>query len=78
MTIPEPLSNRTWHCVVDMQRLFAENTDWHTPDLAGILPNVVALCEARRERTLFARFRPRPAPRRLGDAGEPITAAGGP
>lgn len=46
----------TLHIVIDMQRLFAEATAWHTPDLTRILPQVLKLTEARPERTLFARF----------------------
>ncbi len=51
-----PLSQNALHVVIDMQRLFAEETAWHTPAIAGILPNVVALSEARPAETLFARF----------------------
>lgn len=51
-----PFSNRTLHVVIDMQRLFAEETAWHTPAIDGILPNVLALCEARPADTVFARF----------------------
>ncbi len=32
---------RTMHVVIDMQRLFAEDTVWHTPSLHDILPNVL-------------------------------------
>ncbi len=51
-----PLSQNALHVVIDMQRLFAEETAWHTPAMAGILPNVVALSQARPAETLFARF----------------------
>ncbi|WP_163873284.1 cysteine hydrolase family protein [Rhizobium laguerreae] len=51
-----PLLNKTLHVVIDMQRLFAEETAWHTPAIAGILPNVVALSKARPAETVFARF----------------------
>lgn len=51
-----PLSQNALHVVIDMQRLFAEETAWHTPAIAGILPNVVALSQARPAETLFARF----------------------
>lgn len=44
------------HIAIDMQRLFAEDTPWHTPALATILPNVLRLCEAKPGRTVFARF----------------------
>ncbi|MBO9196825.1 cysteine hydrolase [Rhizobium sp. 16-449-1b] len=51
-----PLSQNALHVVIDMQRLFAEETAWHTPAIAGILPNVVTLSQARPAETLFARF----------------------
>ena len=51
-----PLSHNTLHVVIDMQRLFAEETPWFTPALAGIVPNVQRLAEARPERAVFARF----------------------
>ncbi len=60
-----PLSMKTVHVVIDMQRLFAEETAWFTPALADIVPNVQRLVEARPERTLFARF---VVPQRPGDA----------
>ncbi|MDG3576346.1 cysteine hydrolase [Rhizobium sp. YJ-22] len=44
------------HVVIDMQRLFAEDTVWHTPSLHDILPNVLRLCAAFEARTLFAKF----------------------
>lgn len=47
---------RAVHLCVDMQRLFAERTDWYTEDLAGILPNVTRIVEARPGSTIFARF----------------------
>lgn len=44
------------HLVIDMQRLFAEPTAWHTPGLAAALPAVLRLAEALPGRTLFTRF----------------------
>jgi nicotinamidase-related amidase len=41
-----------------MQTLFAERTDWHVPWLERILPAVMRLTEARRERSVFTRFVP--------------------
>lgn len=49
-------SKNTLHLVIDMQRLFAEETAWYTPATADILPNVLMLCEAHPEETLYARF----------------------
>lgn len=44
------------HIVIDMQRLVAEQTAWHSPAVAGILPNVLKLSSAFRDETLYARF----------------------
>lgn len=44
------------HLCIDMQRLFAEPTGWHTPAIATIVPNVIRLAEAHAGRTIFARF----------------------
>ena len=44
------------HVAVDMQRLFAEPTVWHTPALADILPRVVRIARHAPEQTVFTRF----------------------
>lgn len=44
------------HVAVDMQRLFAESTVWHTPALADILPRVVRIARHAPEQTVFTRF----------------------
>lgn len=46
------------HLCVDMQRLFAEDTDWRTPWMPRVLPVVVRICEAKADRTWFTRFIP--------------------
>jgi len=46
------------HICVDMQRLFAEETEWQTPWMLRVLPQVVTLVEAHPNRTLFTRFIP--------------------
>jgi nicotinamidase-related amidase len=56
------LTNTCLHICVDMQRLFAEDTDWHTPWMERVLPNVVRVVEAHPAQTIFTRFIP---------AGEP-------
>jgi nicotinamidase-related amidase len=53
-----PLGPSTVHLCIDMQTLFAERTDWHVPWLERVLPAVVRLAEARRERSVFTRFVP--------------------
>jgi nicotinamidase-related amidase len=44
------------HVCIDIQRLFAEQTDWHTASIPEILPAIVRLAEHAPERTIFTRF----------------------
>lgn len=53
-----PLGERWMHVCVDMQRMFAEPTDWQTPWLPRVLPSVVRLVEPNPARTVFTRFVP--------------------
>lgn len=46
------------HICVDMQRIFAEDTEWRTPWFDRVLPNIVEITAARSERTVFTRFIP--------------------
>jgi nicotinamidase-related amidase len=50
------------HICVDMQRMFAEGTEWTMPWLPRVLPNVVAITAAHPERTIFTRFIPARSP----------------
>jgi nicotinamidase-related amidase len=59
-----PLNERTAHLCVDMQRLFIDDTPWHTPWASRVLPVVERLAERQPERTIFTRFVP---PRRPED-----------
>jgi hypothetical protein len=52
-----------------MQTLFAERTDWHVPWLERVLPTVMRLAKARRERSVFTRFVPPNDRRRLWPSG---------
>lgn len=52
------LSASCMHICVDMQRLFAEQTEWQTPWMMRVLPRVQALVEAYPDRTVFTRFIP--------------------
>jgi nicotinamidase-related amidase len=45
-----------------MQRLFADDTDWHTPWMDRVLPNVVRLVEPHPAQTVFTRFIPADEP----------------
>jgi nicotinamidase-related amidase len=53
-----PLNKRTIHLCIDMQRLFAEETPWHTPWMERVLPIVAQIAEAHPEQTIFTRFIP--------------------
>lgn len=52
------LGESAMHLCVDMQRIFAEETEWHTPWMDRIVPNVAAIAERQPERTAFTRFIP--------------------
>jgi nicotinamidase-related amidase len=57
-----PLTGSCIHLCVDMQRLFAEDTEWHTPWMARVVPQVRQIAEAHPERTIFTRFVPLDTP----------------
>ncbi len=53
-----PLGASCAHVCVDMQRLYAEDTEWKRPCMQHVLPVVRWLVSARPERTFFTRFVP--------------------
>src|ERR1041385_623913 len=53
-----PLTGTCAHLCVDMQRLFAEDTEWHTPWMDRVRPKVRAISQAHPEATIFTRFIP--------------------
>ena len=55
---PEPLTPRTVHLCVDMQRLFSRDGPWPTPWMDRVLPVVIDLASRYAERTVFTRFMP--------------------
>jgi|SRR5689334_10228170 len=55
---PHPLTSRTVHLCVDMQRLFSAEGPWPTPWMPRVLPTVTALANRHPERTVFTRFIP--------------------
>jgi nicotinamidase-related amidase len=59
-----PLTARSVHLCVDMQRIFSQEGPWPTPWLARVLPVVAAIAERFAERTVFTRFM---TPMRPGD-----------
>ena len=46
------------HLCVDMQRMFAEATEWTMPWLNRVLPSIVSITSAHPTRTIFTRFIP--------------------
>jgi hypothetical protein len=50
------------HICVDMQRMFAEATQWKMPWLERVLPSILAITSAHPERTIFTRFIPAQRP----------------
>jgi nicotinamidase-related amidase len=57
-----PLGANCMHLCIDMQRMFAEETDWQTPWMPRVAPNVVRLTEIAPERSVFTRFIPAQTP----------------
>jgi nicotinamidase-related amidase len=56
--LPFPLSERSVHLCVDMQRIFSGDGPWPTPWMDRVLPVVVALAGRHPDRTVFTRFIP--------------------
>lgn len=59
-----PLSRDALHLCIDMQRVFAASTPWHTPWMPRVLPVVCRLAERWPQRTFFTRFLPPARPER--------------
>lgn len=57
-----PLTRRSVHLCVDMQRLFMADTPWRTPWAERVLPVVAGIAERHPERTIFTRFIPPRSP----------------
>jgi nicotinamidase-related amidase len=51
-----PLSARSVHICVDMQRIFSTDGPWPTPWMERVLPTVTRIAERFPERTVFTRF----------------------
>jgi len=54
--LPIPLTERTVHLCVDMQRMFAPGGPWATPWMERVLPVVSEIAARFPERTVFTRF----------------------
>ena len=59
---PGSLGEGWAHICVDMQRMFAEQTEWFTPWMEKVRPVVRRIAEAFPERTIFTRFLPADRP----------------
>jgi len=56
--ISAPLTARSVHLCVDMQKLFAAGSEWHAPWLERVLPAVERIAAAKPAQTIFTRFIP--------------------
>jgi nicotinamidase-related amidase len=54
--LPFPLTAKTVHLCIDMQRLFSAEGPWPTPWMSRVLPVVAELAGRFPERTVFTRF----------------------
>ena len=54
--LPFPLTPRTVHLCVDMQRIFSSEGPWAMPWMERVLPVVLAISQRFPERTVFTRF----------------------
>ena len=63
--LPFPLTERSVHLCVDMQRIFSAEGPWPTPWMEKVLPVVAALAGRRPERTVFTRFIPPEQPEQM-------------
>jgi nicotinamidase-related amidase len=63
-----PLDRSALHIAIDMQRLFAESTEWFLPWLDRVLPNVVAIASHAPELTICTRFIPPEVPEQMHGA----------
>jgi nicotinamidase-related amidase len=54
--LPIPLTGKTVHLCIDMQRLFSSEGPWATPWMERVLPVVTEVAGRFPERTVFTRF----------------------
>jgi nicotinamidase-related amidase len=60
-----PLTDRSVHLCVDVQRIFSTEGIWPTPWMERVLPVITALAERHPERTVFTRFIPPKRPEQM-------------
>jgi len=63
--LPLPLTERSVHVCVDMQRIFSDEGPWPTPWMNRVLPIVASLASRHPERTVFTRFIPPQRPEQM-------------
>src|ERR1700751_3401818 len=56
--LPFPLTERSVHLCMDMQRIFSADGPWPTPWMERVLPVATLLAARHPERTVFTRFIP--------------------
>lgn len=56
--LPFPLTDRSVHLCLDMQRIFSSDGPWPTPWMDRVLPIAADLASRYPERTIFTRFIP--------------------
>ena len=54
--LPLPLTERTVHLCIDMQRIFSADGPWATPWMERVLPVVAEIAGRFPDRTIFTRF----------------------
>jgi nicotinamidase-related amidase len=57
-----PLTKTCIHLCCDMQRMFAEDTDWHMPWMHRVVPVVRRIAKPHASQTVFTRFIPASRP----------------
>jgi nicotinamidase-related amidase len=55
-TLHGPLTDRSIHLCVDMQRIFSPEGLWPTPWMQRVLPVVADIAQRHRDKTVFTRF----------------------
>jgi nicotinamidase-related amidase len=63
--LPFPLTERSVHLCVDVQRIFSAEGPWPTPWMERVLPVIVTLASRHPERTVFTRFIPPERPEQM-------------
>lgn len=63
-----PLTKRTVHLCIDMQEVYAQDTPWHTPWMARVLPVIHAIASHHPAQTVFTRFIPPARPEEMPGA----------